>query len=303
MRFEYPYLEALAAVVREGTFEAAARALNITQSAVSQRIKQLEERTGAVLIVRGRPCIATEFGQKLCHHVEQVQLLEHDLRKTLQTIDNPRADVPAQIRIAVNSDSLATWFPEVIRRAGDELNLNFDVIPDDQDYTADRLRSGEAMAAVTTESRPLPGCRRIPLGEIEYLAIATPDFIRSRFPDGVVPDAVAAATCLIYDRKDLLPQTWLLDAFGQSLPLRGHWIASFSGYLSCCLNGAGWGMMPRETVSESLSNGDLEELVPGTKVTVPLHWQASTRGSEIMRILSNTVVSVARRALLQRPLR
>ncbi len=35
MQLEYPLLEALAAVVREGTFEAAARSLNITQSAVS----------------------------------------------------------------------------------------------------------------------------------------------------------------------------------------------------------------------------------------------------------------------------
>jgi LysR family transcriptional regulator (chromosome initiation inhibitor) len=141
------------------------------------------------------------------------------------------------------------------------------------------------------------------LGEIEYLAIASPEFIRTNFPGGVTLEAVAAATCLIYDRKDLLPQNWLLDAFGQSVPLRGHWLASFPGYLACCLNGAGWGMMPRDTVSQSLSDGELEELVPGTKVTVPLHWQASTRGSEIMRILSNTVVSVARRALLQRPAR
>ena len=138
----------------EGTFQAAARSLNITQSAVSQRVKLLEDKAGAVLIVRGRPCVATEFGQQLYRHVEQVHLLEHDLRKSRTSIENPSTGIPAVIRIAVNSDSLATWFPEVIQRAGSEMNLCFDIIPDDQEHTAERLRSGEALAAVTVEAIP-----------------------------------------------------------------------------------------------------------------------------------------------------
>ena len=166
MDFEYPALEALAAVVKEGSFEAAAKALNVTQSAVSQRIKQLEERMGAVLVVRGRPCTATEFGQHLCRHIDQVQLLEHELQKSLTTVADPRAAVPAVVRIAVNVDSLATWFSEVIQRAAAELNLLFEIILDDQDYTAQRLRNGEALAAVTTLEKPLQGCRRISLGAI-----------------------------------------------------------------------------------------------------------------------------------------
>jgi LysR family transcriptional regulator (chromosome initiation inhibitor) len=301
MRFEYPYLAALAAVVREGSFEAAARSLNITQSAVSQRIKHLEEKSGAVLIIRGRPCMPTEYGQQLCHHVEQVRLLEHDLKENLGSMDAPEGGAPAVIRIAVNSDSLATWFPEVIRRAGDELNLNFDVIPDDQEHTADRLRNGEALAAITTESRPLHGCQRIPLGAMEYQAVATPDFIEKHLSEGVTADTVAQACSLIFNRKDLLPQKWLLDAFGESVPLQGHLLPTFTGYLQCLLNGAGWGMMPSSTLRPYLKNGSLQELKPGTRVWVPLHWQAGTQGSEIMRVLSNMVLSVARRNLQQTP--
>ncbi len=299
MRFEYPYIEALAAVVREGSFEAAAGVLNITQSAVSQRIKLLEEKTGAVLIIRGRPCMATEYGQQLCRHVEQVQLLEHDLQKNLGHIDDPTRDVPAVIRIAVNSDSLATWFPEVIRRVGTELNLAFDILPDDQDHTADLLRSGEALAAITTESRPLHGCQRIPLGAIEYLAVATPDYIEEYFSEGITLDTVTRAPALTFNRKDMLPQQWLLDAFGQSAPLRGHFVPSFSGYMACCLNGSAWGLMPRSSVRPYFENGQLEQLLPGTNVNVPLHWQAGTQGSEIMRVLSNIVLSVARLHLNQ----
>ena len=298
MRFDYPLLEALAAVIREGTFEAGARSLNITQSAVSQRLKLLEDKAGAVLIVRGRPCVATEYGQQLYRHVEQVLLLEHDLRKSLTSIEDPSSGIPAVIRIAVNRDSLATWFPEVIQRAGSEMNLHFDVIPDDQEYTAERLRSGEALAAVTAEVNPLPGCRRVPLGAIEYLAIASPRFVTTNFGDGVSREAVSKTTHLVFDRKDLLPQQWLLNAFGEPAPLIGHLMPSFSGYLACCLNGAGWGMMPRFSVESYLDDGALIELAPGEVVVVPLYWQSSGPGSEIMKVLSSIVVEVARNYLI-----
>jgi LysR family transcriptional regulator (chromosome initiation inhibitor) len=298
MQLEYPLLEALAAVVREGTFEAAARSLNITQSAVSQRVKLLEEKSGAVLIVRGRPCVATEYGQQLYRHVEQVHLLEHDLRKNLTSIENPSSGMPAVIRIAVNSDSLATWFSEVVQRAGSELNLCLDIIPDNQEHTAERLRSGEALAAVTAETNPLHGCRRVSLGAMEYLAVAAPRFFASNFRDGVSLETVSRTTHLVFDRKDLLPQQWLLNAFGEQTPLVGHWLPSFSGYLACCLNGAGWGMNPRFSVKSSLDDGSLIELVPGSSVVVPLYWQSSGLGSEILRALSSIVVDVARKHLV-----
>ena len=301
MLFEYPLLEALAAVVREGTFDSAARSLNVTQSAVSQRLKLLEEKAGAVLIVRGRPCVATEYGQQLYRHVEQVLLLEHDLRKNLTSIDDPSSGAPAVIRIAVNSDSLATWFPEVIQRAGTEMNLYFDIIPDDQEYTAERLRSGEALAAVTAEAKPLHGCRRVPLGSIEYLAVAAPRFIEANFRDGVSLDAVSKTPHLVFNRKDFLPQQWLLNAFGEPAPLVGHLLPSFSGYLICCQNGAGWGMMPRITVERYLDDGSLLELVPETSVIVPLFWQSSGPRTEIMRVLATTVVEVARKYLHSSP--
>ena len=297
-QFEYSALEALAAVIREGTFEGAAQSLHITQSAVSQRIKLLEERTGAVLIVRGRPCIATEYGQQLCRHVEQVQLLEHDLRKSLTAIDDPTATTPAVIRIAVNNDSLATWFPEVIRRAGAELNIYLDIFPDDQEHTAQRLRSGEALAAITTRDQPLQGCRRVSLGAIEFLTVATWKFCDMHFRDGVTLDAVAKAPTLMFNRKDTLPDQWLMSAFGVSTPLCGHLVPSISGHMACCLNGAGWGMMPLPLVKAHLGSGELRELVPGKRVVVSLHWQSSAQTSEIMRRLSAIVLDVARKQLV-----
>jgi LysR family transcriptional regulator (chromosome initiation inhibitor) len=266
MQFEYPLLEALAAVLREGTFDAAARSLNITQSAVSQRVKLLEEKAGAILVVRGRPCVATDYGQRLYRHVEQVHLLEHDLRKRLSSIEYPSSGRPAVIRIAVNMDSLETWFPEVILRAGSELNLHFDIIP-----------------------------------AMEYIAVATPRFMATNFRDGISLEAVSNATHLVFDRKDLLLQQWFLNAFGEPAPHVGHSVPSVSGYLACTVNGAAWGLNPHFSVESHLDDGTLIELVPGTSVVVPLYWQSSGPGSEIMKILSSIVVDVARKYLVSSP--
>ena len=297
MQFEYPSLEALSAVVREGTFEAAARSLNITQSAVSQRIKQLEEKSGAILIVRGRPCVATEYGRRLCRHIDEVRLLEHDLDRTLSQIEDPRSAAPALIRIAVNSDSLATWFPEVIVRAGREHNIAFDIVPDDQDFTAERLRKGEALAAVTTSDKPMQGCKRTTLGDMGYIAVCSPRFYEDNFADGITLEKVSESMQLVYDRKDTLPQHWMIEAFSEPAPVRCHWLPSFSGFMACCLNGAGWGLMPRAHVKDFIDQGALIDMVPEAIVSVRLHWQSSAQGSEIMKLLSATVQEVAREAL------
>ena len=297
MDFEYPLLEALAAVAREGSFEAAARSLDIGQSAVSQRIRLLEERTGAVLVVRGRPCVATEYGQHLCRHLDQVQLLEQDVRRSLAAADRGSPDAPAIVRVAVNRDSLATWFPEVVRDAGSKLNLHIEVIPDDQEHTAERLRTGEAMAAVTSEADPLPGCRRFSLAMVEYLAVASNSFIETHLGGGASFESISAATYLVFDRKDTLPLQWVMHAFGRSARLSGHWLPSFSAYLACCLNGSGWGMMPRHSVEDHLERRALRELLPGTSVTVPLYWDSMAPNSGIMEGLSSIVSQVVERQL------
>src|SRR5271167_4509003 len=104
---DYASLAAVAAVVREGSFERAARVLNVTSSAISQRVKQLEERLGGTLIVRGQPCTATEMGRLICRHVEEVGMLEHELNAALPRLaTGDGIDERVTIRVAVNADSL-----------------------------------------------------------------------------------------------------------------------------------------------------------------------------------------------------
>ncbi len=293
LQFDYDALVALAAVVREGRFDAAAKSLNVTQSAVSQRIKQLEEKVGSVLIVRGRPCVPTEAGLQLCRHVEQVTLLQHELSDRMNTLAGTTEASAATIRISVNNDSLATWFPGVIKRAANELSVRFDILPDDQEHTEQSLKSGDALAVVTSSEQPVQGCRRVSLGSMDYIAVASPEFYREHFATGVTLEAIGGTSCLAFDRKDTIQEQWMMLCFGQSVQVSTHMVPSYEGYLSCCLNGTAWGLVPSIAAMRHIEQGELYELIPGKAVRVALHWQASTQSSEILRRLGDLVLEEA----------
>lgn len=285
---DYSLLEALAAVIRSGSFERAARQLHVTPSAVSQRIKLLEERVGTVLVLRGQPCTATPAGQTLCQHVEQVALLESGLPAALPGL-GPMATRPT-LRIAVNADSLAGWFIPVMAAHPD---LLFDLVLDDQDHSADWLRQGEVLAAVTSSDRPVAGCDCFALGSLRYVAVASPDYRRRYFPDGVTADALAAAPCLTFNRKDGLQAEWLRRVLGRDLDVPTHWLPSSQAFLDAALAGIGWGMNIADVAAPFLADGRLLPLLAGTELDVPLYWQRSRIASKALAALTATVRRVA----------
>lgn len=298
LRFDYDSLAALAAVVREGGFDAAAKSLEVTQSAVSQRIRQLEEKVGAVLIVRGRPCVPTDAGLQLCRHVEQVSLLQLELSERMRSLVGGEDAAVATVRVSVNNDSLATWFPGVIRRAAQELGIRFDVLPDDQEHTETSLKTGEALAVVTALETPVQGCRRISLGSMNYIAVAEPDFFRRHFSRGVSLETLRGSTCLAFDRKDTIQNQWMTLCFGGTVPVSTHFVPSYEGYIACCRNGTAWGLVPSIAASPLVRRGELIELSAGQAVKVSLHWQASTQSSEVLRRLGDLVLEEAKVHLL-----
>lgn len=291
MDFDYESLTVLSAVIRTGSFETAAKSLNVTQSAVSQRIKHLEEKVGSILIIRGRPCTPTQEGLLLCQHGEHVTLLRHEVSEQLS---GPVGESTAIVRIAVNNDSLATWFPRVVERAAEELNLILEIVPDDQEFTNDLLRSGDVSAVISSSDTPIPGCDFYELGEMEYLAVASASYAERFLADDATLATVASAPSIRFDRKDTLPHQWLEVAFGEPTVLSSHFIPSYEGHLQCCRLGIGWAMMPREAVATLLESGELVEVVTNARVRVPLFWHTRSQSSRILQRLSNIVSKVAR---------
>ncbi|MBA1157984.1 LysR family transcriptional regulator ArgP [Microvirga mediterraneensis] len=293
---DYSHLSALAAVVRTGSFERAADQLNVTPSAVSQRIKLLEERIGAILVVRGQPCMATEAGRRLCQHVELVALLEGSLRQNLPGLQ-PESR-PVTLRIAVNADSLATWFvPAMAETEG----FLFDLVVDDQDHSAEWLRRGEVVAAVTSHGKPIQGCDSYPLGRLRYLATASPAFVERWLPDGLSEDSAARAPCLVFNRKDQLQALWLRRALGADVTPPAHWLPSSQAFVDAALAGLGWGMNLESMVQEHIRAGRLMALEPSEPLEVPLFWQQSRIVGPLLGDLTRAVVATARTMLSPMP--
>ncbi len=293
----YELLDALSAVVRNGSFAAAAEHLGISQSAVSQRVKLLEERAGTPLVLRGRPCGATHAGTLLCRHLDDVRLLEHDLLSALPQVNGAVSGRSATVRLAVNSDSLASWFPEVVCQASLELGLRLEVVRDDQEHTVDMLRSGDAMAAVTTEGARINGFRKTALGTLEFLPVCAPQFYSEHFTGGVMSEALSRAPCLAFDSKDRLLHGWAHALLGEKVQLNSHWLPDLRGQISVLAAGGAWGMMPKHLVSEELDAGTLRELVQDSPFPIPLYWQYSANSGRALRDLAGIVRRTAHRML------
>ena len=296
--FDYSSLFALAAVVREGSFERAARSLHVTPSAVSQRIRLLEERVGCALVTRSHPCEATETGRRLCQHADRVRLLEHELHDELPSF-MPTDAGQVNIPVAVNADSLATWFVPATISFSLSAPVLMQLAVDDEGHTAQWLRSGKVLAAVTSEEQPATGCNSKPLGAMRYVAAASPAFVHRYFPNGLNTKSLAAAPSLAFNDKDQLQQRWVKRWFGHAPDLPKHTLPSPHAFVAATLGGMGWGMHPLALIREHLSSGRLTELAPTSPLDIPLYWQQTRIASKLMEGLDQAVVSAAQAELIQ----
>jgi LysR family transcriptional regulator, chromosome initiation inhibitor len=305
MTLDYAQLAALAAVIGEGSFERAAQRLHVTPSAVSQRIRQLEERVGAVLVQRGTPCSATPAGLPLLRHAERVALLEAELVSTLPGGRRSAALSRSTLCVAVNADSLATWvMPALARFAHERPQVQLDLVLEDQDHASELLRRGQVLAALTSSAAAVQGCNSHALGRLRYVATASPAFVKRWFAHGVDAESLAVAPCLVFNRKDQLQARWLQRltrrAGRRALQPPCHWLPSAQGFVDAALAGLGWGMNPLRLAEPHLAARRLVELVPGHPIDVPLYWQASRLALPALEALTAAVLAAAQVALRTR---
>ncbi|MCP2163512.1 LysR family transcriptional regulator ArgP [Goodfellowiella coeruleoviolacea] len=286
----------LVAAVDQGTFDAAARALHLTPSAVSQRIKLLEQRIGRVLLIRSKPVRLTESGEVVARYARQLALLTGDVLADLGMVE---AGQPSTVSIAVNADSLATWFLDALRLDPDELPIRFELRREDQDHTAELLRQGLVMAAVTSSARPVQGCTARPLGRMRYHAMASPDFAARWLAHGPLHQVLATAPVVVFDHKDDLQDRFLRELTGRRATggVR-HVVPESAVFCQAVVNGLGWGMLPTTQVEALLAAGALVDLAPDRPVDVPLHWQHWKLDSPPLAAVTASVVRTAARALV-----
>ncbi|MEV1081895.1 LysR family transcriptional regulator ArgP [Streptomyces sp. NPDC050211] len=285
----------LLAVVDEGTFDAAASTLHVTPSAVSQRVKALEQRTGRVLLTRTKPVRATESGEVVVRFARQLARLERDARAELGMTG---AGEPTRVSIAVNADSLATWFLGALTRLPAEPRLSFELRREDEDHTAALLREGQVMAAVTSSPDAVAGCSVRALGRMRYLAVASPAFAEEH-RDGPLRDAPVVN----FDRRDDFQDGFVRRLPGGeggghegARPVR-HFIPTSEGFAAAVAAGLGWGMLPEAQAVPLLRAGRLVQLAPERPVEVPLYWQQWKLDSPALAAVADAVSATAAETL------
>ncbi|WP_370962327.1 LysR family transcriptional regulator ArgP [Amycolatopsis sp. cg9] len=279
----------LLAVVDEQSFDAAAAVLHVTPSAVSQRIKSLEQRTGRVLLLRTKPIQLTSSGQVLIRFARSLAQLEQDALSELGLGSSVRS-----LSIAVNADSLATWFLPALAEVPD--SICFDLQREDQDHTAALLREGLVMAAVTAAPQPIQGCTSVRLGRMRYRAMATPAFVAKWLSAAPLPESLPAAPVIVFDRKDDLQDRFLRSLTRRrSFTLVRHHIPASQSFVDAVAAGLGWGMVPE--IQAAARDEVLVDLAPDRPLDVPLHWQQWKLDSTALAAVAEAVARGARESL------
>jgi|SRR5579862_1168859 len=292
---DYRGIEALYTVQELQSFEETAKKLHITQSAVSQRIKSLETYYSQPLLIRSLPYRSTELGQQLIGHYKRLCLLENELEKQLG------APVKPSISIAVNRDSLETWFMDVIQKIAIFNQIILEVIAGDQEHTLDYLKKGQVSACVSTSEKAIVGGHVQFLGNMEYVLAASPEYVNRHFSKGDPRECLSRAVALKFDLSDTLHERYLEKFFGlNGRELDYHVLPSVQGFKQFALLGYGYGLIPKIDITEELKKKQLVEIYREKTWKIPLYWHYWAVESPLYRKFNEEMIQQARSKLDQR---
>lgn len=286
--------EAFMAAVDAGSLEAAASQLKITPSAVSQRITALEQDLGTPLLVRARPCRPTAPGMRLLQFLRRRALLEAEF-----LAEREDGNAPVRVTLAVNNDTLATWLLPALAPLLIDEALLVEFVLDNQSHTFSLLEQGLALACVSGEPAPMRGCTVTPLGTMRYRLVAAPGFAARWFPHGIDRETARRAPVMVFDRKDTLQSSFLLQHFGLpdgAYPF--HYVPASDPYVQSIRLGLGYGLLPLEQCAAMLDAGSLVDLTPTLHVDVPLYWHAWRIQPPRLERMGAALVKAARAVLL-----
>ncbi|WP_416306454.1 LysR family transcriptional regulator ArgP [Neptunicella sp. SCSIO 80796] len=290
MKVDYKLLSALNAVMAYQSFERAAQAQCLTQSAISQRIKLLEEQLGHSVLIRSKPLKLTSLGAKLLVHYRQVEQLQADLFP--EFVGNSAVE-PLKLAIAVNADSLAVWFLDAIKRfTKTSTAVELDILVADESHTINKLKSGEALGAVCLQAEPINGYRAQKLGNMDYVLVASAEFCQRYFEHGINRDSLIQAPGVSFDPSDSMHHQFIQQHFGLMYgDYPCHFVRSSEAFVEMAKQGIGYCLIPELQITELLKDGKLINLLPETRLSEELYWHSWILSKGIYRQLSDTIVA------------
>jgi len=270
--FDYKLLSALSSIIEMQSFELAANKLFITQSAISQRIKLLEENIGQPILIRSQPIELTAVGEQLLSHFKKVQQLENELLPELLP-DKPTK--PMKISLALNADSMATWFIQAVTPVLKEHLVELNLLIAHEEQTLDKLRTGEAIGAVSVIKKPLKGHRSFELGKMNYCLVCSKSFQKKYFVEGVTKLSLKMAPAISYDHQDDMHERFIVKHFGlASSEYYSHSVRSSEAFVELAKQGVAYCLVPELQIKAELASGELIKLCPQKQLIQTLYWHS-----------------------------
>lgn len=293
--FDYKLLSALATIIEVQSFELAAKKLYISQSAISQRIKLLEENIGQPMLIRSQPIELTEIGAQLLGHYKKVKQLENELLPQLLP-DQPIK--PVKITLAVNADSIATWFIKALTGVLDTHLIELNLLIEHEERTLDKLRSGEAIGAVSVDKKPLKGYRSFELGKMNYCLVASKSFQQRYFPKGVTTSSLKMAPAISYDHKDDMHVRFIAKHFAlASSEYYCHSVRSSEAFVELAKQGVAYCLLPELQIKDELARGELINICPDKTLVETLYWHSWVLVKGVNKKISQEITRVGQMLL------
>ena len=255
------------AVVRHGSFTAAARDLELTTAAVSRRVKALENRLGVRLLNRTtRRLSLTDAGQQ---YYEDMSRLLLELQQTEERIAGLASEPAGFLRITAPLSFGMRYLGELIasfhlRYPAIRIELTLD------DTLQDIVSSGfDAAIRIGRLQDSALVARR--LGAFRQLVCASPEYL-ARHGEPRIPQELVDHECLHYTNLES-PHDWLFELDGK--PLRVRTSGSFganNGDVLCdaAVHGMGIVCLPEFIADRYLDDGRLVTLLGDYADKAPL---------------------------------
>lgn len=288
-------LQALATVIKEQSFERAAKSLFITQSAVSQRVKLLEESIAQPALIRSQPLRATQIGKKLINHYYQIVQLESAL---LPEILPNSPQTPLTINIATNADSLATWLIPAIAPVIKNNLIEVNMLVADELHTHEKLLSGEAFGAISLKDQAIKGCQVNKLGNLNYILVASTEFVDTYFKHGINQQTLKKAPGVAFDQRDNMHVRFIEEQYGLKegdYPL--HTVRSSEAFIALAKHGAAYCLVAELQIQDELNNGALINILPEFKLIETLYWHSWVLLKGVHKKISETIIEQGRFSL------
>ncbi len=292
---DYRLLEAFASVISEKGFEKAAEKLCLTQSAVSQRVKQLEEIIGKILIRRSNPPEVTGEGEKLFRHFRQVDFLE---KEYLLNERGGRNFI--KFPVGINADSLGTWFIPSVEEFVKKGGITLEIMTADQTETDLLLKSGEVLGCISSSSRPIQGCRKDFLGIMRYIAVSSPGFMEKHFCNGITAEVLEKTPAVFFNRSDNLVKQFfneIITADFKRLPV--NYIPSYETFIKAIIMELGYGIVPEIQAREYINDKSLVNIFPDHYINLELFWHCWNIDSEIIKMFTANMIKKSAAFLLR----